>query len=186
MAAGLETFFPYRLAVSAETFSRSLTEVYGRGYGLTREQWRVLFHLARAAAVDSLELSRRTSLDKVQVSRAAGRLEAKGLIARNVAEADRRLRLYTITPQGEALFARRSPEVKDSHDRHANSETSYLLQRLETEARLTGAQLVTTEKDAVRLPEAFRRNVLALPVRLELADWTPLDRLLQPLIGTSS
>ena len=112
MAAGLETFFPYRLAVSAETFSRSLTEVYGRGYGLTREQWRVLFHLARAGAVDSLELSRRTSLDKVQVSRAAGRLEAKGLIARNVAEADRRLRLYTITSQGEALFARILPDVE--------------------------------------------------------------------------
>lgn len=25
--------------------------------------------------------------------------------------------------EGEALFARRSPEVKDSHDRHANSNT---------------------------------------------------------------
>ncbi|MFV0411591.1 MAG: tetraacyldisaccharide 4'-kinase [Paracoccus sp. (in: a-proteobacteria)] len=61
-----------------------------------------------------------------------------------------------------------------------------LLQRLSTEARLQGAQLVTTEKDAVRLPTDFRPNVLALPVRLELEDWTPLDALLQPLLGSSS
>ncbi|MDO5529571.1 MAG: tetraacyldisaccharide 4'-kinase, partial [Paracoccus sp. (in: a-proteobacteria)] len=61
--------------------------------------------------------------------------------------------------------------------------TPALLTRLEAEARLLNAQLVTTEKDAARLPPDFRRRVLALPVRLELDDWTPLDRAIEGLIA---
>ncbi|MDP2082485.1 MAG: tetraacyldisaccharide 4'-kinase [Pseudotabrizicola sp.] len=50
-----------------------------------------------------------------------------------------------------------------------------LLRRLEAEANGLGAQLVTTEKDQVRLPASFRPKVLTLVVRLEVADWSALD-----------
>ncbi|SEN59344.1 lipid-A-disaccharide kinase [Loktanella fryxellensis] len=59
--------------------------------------------------------------------------------------------------------------------------TSALMTRLTHDAQVANAQLVTTEKDAVRLTQTFRTQVLTLPVRLHIADPTPLETRLTAL-----
>ena len=52
-----------------------------------------------------------------------------------------------------------------------------VLKRLERKANSAHAQLVTTEKDAVRLANTYRKKVLSLPVRIEFDDKNELENL---------
>jgi tetraacyldisaccharide 4'-kinase len=55
--------------------------------------------------------------------------------------------------------------------------SAQILKRLEHKALTAHAQLVTTEKDAVRLPNSFRKKVLSLPVRIEFDEKNELENL---------
>ncbi|MEM8979514.1 MAG: tetraacyldisaccharide 4'-kinase [Pseudomonadota bacterium] len=59
--------------------------------------------------------------------------------------------------------------------------TPALMTRLKEDARKKGAQLVTTEKDAVRLPRDMRATVLVVPVRLKFTAPNDLNAVLAPL-----
>lgn len=61
--------------------------------------------------------------------------------------------------------------------------TPALMQRLEREAKALNARLVTTEKDAMRLPPARRADILTLPVRLAFSDPAAVEHLLRDVLA---
>jgi DNA-binding MarR family transcriptional regulator len=105
----LQQFLPYRLAVVSESVSRALAAVYAQRFALSRDEWRVLALLAQDGALKSTELGARTTLDKMQVSRAVTRLERDGLTERRPDKADRRNLVVRLTPAGRALHRKIVP-----------------------------------------------------------------------------
>jgi ATP-dependent 26S proteasome regulatory subunit len=92
------------------------------------------------------------------------RIDLSAVVSKYIGETEKNLRrVFDAAEQGgaillfdeaDALFGKRT-EVKDSHDRYANIEVSYLLQRMETYRGL--AILTTNRKES--LDSAFLRRI---------------------------
>jgi AAA+ superfamily predicted ATPase len=92
------------------------------------------------------------------------RIDLSAVVSKYIGETEKNLRrvfdaadrggAVLLFDEADALFGRRT-EVKDSHDRFANIEVSYLLQRMETYRGL--AILTTNRRDAI--DEAFMRRL---------------------------
>jgi len=99
----LEHFLPYRLSLLANSVSRVLSRLYDQEHGLTVAEWRLIAILARFGPQSANQVSERSSMDKVRVSRAVSRATAAGFVDRQIDGQDRRRSVLTLTPQGRAV-----------------------------------------------------------------------------------
>lgn len=105
----LEDFLPYQLAVASTRVSRRFEKEYRERFGLTVPDWRVLAHLSASGTVSVREIHQRVDMDKSKISRAASRLEDRGLIHKRAHPTDRRLLELTLTDQGRNIVAQITP-----------------------------------------------------------------------------
>lgn len=96
----LETFLPYRLSVLSNRVSSRIARSYEKRFGLTIPEWRVMAVLGRFPGLTAAEVTERTAMDKVQVSRAVARLMASGRIEQKTVDGDRRARHLFLSAAG--------------------------------------------------------------------------------------
>jgi len=77
-----------------------------RPLGLTRAQWMFLFQLSRQPGVTQSELAGHLQMQKISVSRQAGRLQRAGWIERRDAAADRRAYHLFLTPRATRVVGK--------------------------------------------------------------------------------
>ena len=78
----LERLLPYRLSVLSNRVSNAISSEYQRRFGLAITEWRVMAVLGRYPGLSAREVTERTAMDKVAVSRAVARLLERGFIQR--------------------------------------------------------------------------------------------------------
>lgn len=105
----LNDFLPYRLSVLSNTISSAIAERYQSAFGLTIWQWRVMAVIGETPGLTASQVTARTAMDKVAVSRAVSGLEDVGRLERVRDESDGRAARLHLTPEGEAVYARVVP-----------------------------------------------------------------------------
>ncbi len=105
----LDRFVPYRLSVLSNTVSGAIGAAYFMNFGLSIPEWRVMAVLAANPGLSAAEVTARTAMDKVAVSRAVAALQAAGRLQRTTAPADRRRTHLELTHTGQRVYARVVP-----------------------------------------------------------------------------
>jgi DNA-binding MarR family transcriptional regulator len=108
----LEHFLPYRLSVLSNIVSGRIAKSYERQFQLTIAEWRVMAVLGRFPGLTAAEVTERTAMDKVQVSRAVARLKKTARIEQRAVEGDRRARHLFLTEQGHEVYAEIVPMAR--------------------------------------------------------------------------
>ncbi len=138
----LQVFLPYQFSQLAETISRSVAPVYETRLGIARDDWRVLVAVNQDRQMRATDIAQHARLDKMQVSRAVARLEAKGFLSRRPDCRDKRQQELVVTASGRAAYGEVSPMML--------ARNEYLLQDLDQVQREALQAALTHIQDRAR------------------------------------
>ena len=142
----LEQFLPYRISVLSNRVSGNIAKLYGDRYGIAIPEWRVITILALYPGSSASEVSERTAMDKVAVSRAVARLLERGFIKRETHGDDRRRSVLALSAAGFEVYEAMAPLVIESERKLMSvltEEEEQLLEKLITRLSEAGLPRMT-------------------------------------------
>lgn len=113
----LERFLPYRLSVLSNRLSSAIARLYAERFSLGMTEWRVMAVLGRYPDLSASEVTKRTAMDKVAVSRAVARLIEAGWLVRSLHEDDRRRSVLRLSDAGHAVYDEVAPMALEFEQR---------------------------------------------------------------------
>lgn len=138
----LSDFLPYRIAILSSSMSGLIAQAYESRFGLTLNQWRVLFILGEHETLSANEISSLSLMDKMTVSRVLKKLAARKLIDRTLSASDNRKTIITLSLTGRSIHAEILPIARQYEEQlqvcltdEENQMLSDIIKRLQTQIR---------------------------------------------------
>ncbi len=120
---------------------------------ITPIMYSVMSALGQNGAMEQTRLARTVAIDKTNLADLLERLRKRGLVARRVPQADRRVRLATLTPAGQALLDAMDEPVARAHARTiAALDPSEQAQFLDFLARIVAASETEADGETAATP----------------------------------
>jgi DNA-binding MarR family transcriptional regulator len=105
----LRKFLPYRLSVLSNRISQAIADRYEEKFSLTLPEWRMIAVLGEESDLSAAEVSKRTAMDKVAVSRAVKNLLSSGRLERHFSNDDRRRSVLSLSDKGRQVYQKVLP-----------------------------------------------------------------------------
>lgn len=147
----LGNFFPYLVRIYYRSVSAAVSNIYAGSYGLSVSEWRTMAVLGPLNSLSASEIVARSSMDKVNVSRAIKGLEANGFLERKIDGKDKRRAVLKLTEKGNRAFGELVPQVKQVEEDCLNGLT-------QAERKSLTMLMARVQKNAEQLNTKVSRN----------------------------
>lgn len=109
----MDSFLPSLIRNLSEGMALSMSRSITGPFRLTMTEWRIMLQLAEHEALSASDIVAYSAMEKSKVSRAIRNLESMGLVAREAATEDLRVKRLTMTGTGRKRYQALVPRILD-------------------------------------------------------------------------